>query len=719
MIFGIVIALLFVAIVFFHYLQGFFSAALSAIIAVLSAALAFSWHEAIAEKFLQDKYSNVSDAIVLVALFAIIYTVVRVIFDKVIPAGIRLPALIDHIGGALMGAVAAIFALGIFAVAAAELPFGPSLAGYTRYATTDKSAQILSTTPGTRSQQQDATNFDELNSDLAGRFDESDRKNTFPWIICGVDDAVVNTVSHLSQGGSLAGDQPLSQVHPDFLQEMFAQRLGIQAGAQHSTFSIAAKPAVTVAGVFTVPQVRLSDPELIGVRPTPPKVAPPLVKIREIRHVERLPKSEKILKTTKIQIVGPGVDPINHDKQILVVVRLEFGQAAADTEDARIRFSPGAVRLVANQADASGKLHPFDYYPLGTVEGTGDGPVLYVDKLDDFLVIPLHPTREGAPAVDLLYAVDAKGFSAGGKIDPDVFVEFKRMSRVSLSGKEPEPWVKDAPGLAMGVLIKSPAVELNSSDEGYVPPEIAPAAGSGMTPPPPGASQTALPASAAPPATPSVPPAAVAANPLPAIPAGPAVSFPGGPTGPALNVVLIAQTPELPVKISIASADKNKTIISIPRVLEATIKNGQFQELTVNPQATLAELSGKGDLSVEQFFVPAKKVAWQIIGDSPPDPFDWLRRTPNMTLIDSAGAEVKPFGCWAVVNNGPQNYFYARYNPNYPIDADSINPVPTVGKESRVAVIFLLPPGATPAKLKIDLIGIKDITGVRTVTTLK
>ena len=164
----------------------------------------------------------------------------------------------------------------------------------------------------------------------------------------------------------------------------------------------------------------------------------------------------------------------------------------------------------------------------------------------------------------------------------------------------------------------------------------------------------------------------------------------------------MAQTPELPVKISVPAAEKNKTLISIPRILEATLKNGQFQELTVNPQATLAELAGNGELPIEQFFVPKNKVAWQIIGDATLDPFDWIRKTPFMSVIDSTGAEIKPFGCWSVINNNGENYLYSRYNPNYPLDNDSINPVPTVGKELRVAAIFLLPPGATPAQLKID-----------------
>ncbi len=269
MVFSIVIGALFLAVVFFHYLQGFFSSTLSAILAVLSAVLAFSLHETVVEKLLQGKAANVAHSMVLVVLFAVIYTLLRFMFDKFVPGGIRLPVLVDRVGGAVMGVVAATFALGILAIAAEELPVGPSIWGYTKYATEDTDAQVTSLGSG---RNQDGKNFDELHSTQAGSFTETDRKNLFPWVTPGLDEIVVGAVSHLSGSGSLRGDQPLDAVHPDFLQETFAQRIGVQAGAQHVTMNLpgAAEQAVMLNGVYTLPQVRAEDGEISTIRRASP-----------------------------------------------------------------------------------------------------------------------------------------------------------------------------------------------------------------------------------------------------------------------------------------------------------------------------------------------------------------------------------------------------------------------------------------------------------------
>ena len=54
MLFLIILGVLVLIIAFFHYVQGFFSAALSAILAIIAAVLAFSWHEPIAVTIVRD-----------------------------------------------------------------------------------------------------------------------------------------------------------------------------------------------------------------------------------------------------------------------------------------------------------------------------------------------------------------------------------------------------------------------------------------------------------------------------------------------------------------------------------------------------------------------------------------------------------------------------------------------------------------------------------------
>src|SRR4051794_30293863 len=129
MIFSLIVIILLAAIAYFHYTQGLFSAAISAFCAVLAGVLAFSYHETVIFSLLRGKVADYAHGMILIALFALIYTVLRVIFDTLIPGNLRIPTLIDRVGAAVMGLIAGVFALGIFAIAAQSLPFGPSIAG--------------------------------------------------------------------------------------------------------------------------------------------------------------------------------------------------------------------------------------------------------------------------------------------------------------------------------------------------------------------------------------------------------------------------------------------------------------------------------------------------------------------------------------------------------------------------------------------------------------
>src|SRR4051794_26490832 len=133
MIFAIIIIVLVGFVAFFHYTQGFWSATLSAMITIFAAALAVGYHESVVDTLLKGKMSDQANAIALVGIFALTYLILRVIADKAIPGNLRLPVILDKVGAGIMGFIAAIFAVGIVAVAAQTLPFGPGVAGYVRY----------------------------------------------------------------------------------------------------------------------------------------------------------------------------------------------------------------------------------------------------------------------------------------------------------------------------------------------------------------------------------------------------------------------------------------------------------------------------------------------------------------------------------------------------------------------------------------------------------
>ena len=231
MLFSILIILAAGAITFFHYLQGFFSATISAILVIISAVVAFSLHEQVAENYLIKNavIPTVADAVALVGIFAVLYIILRVIFDKAVPGNLQIPAAVDKVGGGVMGLIAAIFATGIFAVAAQEMPFSQDVGGYTKYKTVNRAVFVR----GKNGKQKDSMVYNELQSNKLGEFDELDRAIMYP----PVDDILVGTVKHLSEDGSLAGSQKLSAVHPAFLQETFGQRLGIQPGANSVIYS--------------------------------------------------------------------------------------------------------------------------------------------------------------------------------------------------------------------------------------------------------------------------------------------------------------------------------------------------------------------------------------------------------------------------------------------------------------------------------------------------
>src|SRR5262245_47949598 len=113
--FVILMGLVVIAIGFVHYTQGFFSSAISAILAVFSAVLAVSYHEMVVESLLGGAMADSAHGAVVLIMFATIYLALRLIFDRLIPGGLAMPPIANKIGGAAMGLVAGVFAAGVCA----------------------------------------------------------------------------------------------------------------------------------------------------------------------------------------------------------------------------------------------------------------------------------------------------------------------------------------------------------------------------------------------------------------------------------------------------------------------------------------------------------------------------------------------------------------------------------------------------------------------------
>jgi hypothetical protein len=383
MFFSLICLILVGVIAFFHYTQGFWSATLSAILTILAAALAVGYHESVVVAVLQGQVGDQANAIALVGLFALIYLVLRIVFDTLIPGNIRFPLIADKVGAGVMGFVAALFSVGVVAIAAQTLPFGPDVGGYARRALGD-ARDVQMTVPGFRTQQ-DIQVVNELDADS---LDEGATKK----LLLPVDDLVINTVARLSDGGSLAGTRSLESVHPAYLDELFAQRIGVQVGAKRTASNLGAKEQVTVAGVARLEQVTPVDAETSPIRSRP-------------LNVPNRP--------------GPN--------QAFLVVRAMFTRDAADS-DGFFRFSPGAIRLTSRTEDGW-----VNYHPIGTLEG---GNTLVANRPDDHVFVNVKAADQGA---DLVFLVDRSatlvGEGADQKVADGVVLEVKRLARVDLSGQ--------------------------------------------------------------------------------------------------------------------------------------------------------------------------------------------------------------------------------------------------------------------------------------------
>src|SRR4051794_28313252 len=135
MIFSLFVIVFIGIIAYWHYLQGFFSAAISAILAIIAALIALGYQEELVG-LAGGKFNEQASAIALVCLFAITYLILRVLFDSAIPGNVRFPVILDRIGAPIMGIIAGIFGVGILVIAAQTLPFGPSIGGYQRFSIT-------------------------------------------------------------------------------------------------------------------------------------------------------------------------------------------------------------------------------------------------------------------------------------------------------------------------------------------------------------------------------------------------------------------------------------------------------------------------------------------------------------------------------------------------------------------------------------------------------
>lgn len=415
MIFGLIILALVAVVAYYHWIQGIFSATISAILSICAAALALGWHEWMVDLALKGRMGDQAHAAVLVGMYAITYIALRFLFDGVVPGNIRVHALVDKIGGAAMGAIAGMFAAGIFVIAAQQLPFGPAILDYARCPVSDVGTVAMKV-PG-KTQMQELGLMDVLAApSLEAKYSSG--------LLLPVDDMVVGTVRALSDGGALAGPRAFADLHPDFLAELFGQRLGFQPGSLRTAFSAPGQEQVKVLGAYRLDQANQQDAES-------PEIAK---KLRDFSDTKSSKVSAAAAEQFKREWDLSKIKKSDKEK-LLLVIRVQVDQNIADSNNL-VALSPGSVRLVAGRTN---------YHPIGTYENR----LIYRNRLDDSLFVPV---AAAAKAVDFVFEVKKADVLADPSKENSpfrngAFVEVKRLARLPLSSLEIGNSVESAAGV--------------------------------------------------------------------------------------------------------------------------------------------------------------------------------------------------------------------------------------------------------------------------------
>ncbi len=398
-----VVIILIGIIAFYHSTEGFFSAVISAIAAVLAAVLAVSYLEPVVPVLLHGVGADSAHSIGLVLLFIVGYAVIRLILDKLIPGNVRTPSTVDKVGAVIMGLVAGTFAVGILVLAWEMLPFNATMngLGYTRYAVVGSRDVIVH--EGENKQADDSFVYNQMVDPTL----EPDKQQRL-WV--PADDWVLNTVYHLSNGGSLAGARSLASVHPDWLSELFGQRLGMQTGNRRVALAIPGRDPVGVGGVYAPAELPGHD----GYGNPDPKTLSASNEIRPASY--KSPYDQGVKRSA-------GLVPL--------VVRVTLRGSSTDDTDKLFRFSLASIRLTTRPPTGpDGTFGPAkDYYPIGTLE---DGKTVITSRADDFLFAPADGGFDAVFMVDPSVIVAAKNKASA--LATGTFITVKRLAVLDLSG---------------------------------------------------------------------------------------------------------------------------------------------------------------------------------------------------------------------------------------------------------------------------------------------
>jgi len=647
---SIIFIVLLLLIAYMHFMQGLFGGFISAVIAVISGAIAFSYFEPLAYAMSGGKFNDSAQSVCILGIFALSYMILRSIFDSLVSGNIRINSTVDKIGGAIFGVVAGMIGLGIAAVALQLMPFGPSLGGYSRYPVAGEPRFIRvdmpDGIPGGGRQIDRAVN-DEVKAE---RLETGETEG----MLLPFDDFVIGLYGHLSHGGALNNGRPLKSIHPDLAQEMFAQRIGIEPGARHTASNIKGS------------QVTLVDVHVLG-----PKVGLP-----------QTPSETKDVRPKEHE--GPKPAPLMPAAgKMFVVVGITFSKDAADPTDGGdsiVRMGASGIRLVGQDAAAEEWKN---YFPVGTLE---DGKV-WTNKPDDFLVFNVTNGDAGARFV---FEVDESVIGMSGKppkptVAPGTFIEVKRLVKISLdevpaTAQMPRDDRKFWP--IRKFRLKKPLPP-------PVPGEVA------VAPAPPAATNT----DPAPMPTPTPTPTPTEPTPVPTpTPTPPVTADNGWNDAPLTKPEFVAQGAQLPLPIDVGEATPDIDFLATS-ASTGVVKARKFTSLDTTPavnEAAPAQLA-KGS-PVKELAAPAGQRVVQVkLTPKTPADWAWAAKLSDYTVVDQEGKLYRPHGglTIATLTAGGQ-----RVSAKYEADKEVATLAKAEGAAGAVHLFYALPAAAKAVEIR-------------------
>ena len=394
MLLATIVIVLLAGITYYHYIQGGFTSAISAVSALIAMLVAFGYYESVLVLFPAGRVADFGAAMLLMAIYGVTYLVLRLLFDALVPGNIRLPLWVDRGFAVFFGLIAAVMGTGVFAVGAQLLPFGPTVGMHARYAVQDRQVTVPRDALAQSRNDLDYQVRDQLVADEL-------KPGAGSGLLFPVDDMVLSIVSQAS-ANAFASTNSFSTNHPDLLTEAFANRLGPDVGGKRVIVNTETEKAVAVAasgGLFILDAVPASgDTEIKKLRP-----------------------NEKLLTLTK-----------DSNKKI-VVVRVRFSDSAADP-DGYVRVTPSAAPLM---------LAGEPEYPIGAMTAKGE---IALFRIDDQMVISMKDQFRSA---DLVYYVRAGALdkvAPKGKFGANsAYLQLKLFGRIDLSNRQAdENWTPNA-----------------------------------------------------------------------------------------------------------------------------------------------------------------------------------------------------------------------------------------------------------------------------------